>query len=432
MCVCRFQLPFRRFHFRNHLPIILIDTFNTQIPDENKIPARMTAKRHFIFFDFTTNEGRIGIELRGQSSQTFPKKSFGIETRHENDENRNDPLLGLPEENDWILYGPYVDKSLLRNYLAYRLSRDIGRYASRVKFVELYLNETNTPIQEQYWGVYLLLEKIKRDSSRVNITRLEPHDNSEPEISGGYILKIDKIDPGDLTFTTDMDTVITFVYPKEEDLTVQQISWIRNYFSSFERALAGPKFEQKGLGFQAYIDVYSFVDFLLLNEAFRNVDAFRFSTFFHKDREGKIVMGPIWDYNLSMGNVNWFNLWETSGWLIGSLPEDDPNPQPFWWSRLLQSGVFVERLIQRWFEIRQNQFDSNRINQIIDDAVSKLRGAHDCNFEKWNVLGVQTGPNWHIPSTYEGEIEYLKNWVSDRFRWIDENIESLRIQTKNP
>jgi hypothetical protein len=142
----------------NKLPQVNINTNGAQIVDEPKIEAQMEIKENDIV-DFS---GKIGIEIRGSSSQMFPKKQFGLETWDDANDGINVSLLGFPEEEDWILYAPYSDKALIRNALIYDLSRDIGRYASRLKFVDVSINGT-------YNGVYVLLEKLKRDSNRIDI-----------------------------------------------------------------------------------------------------------------------------------------------------------------------------------------------------------------------------------------------------------------------
>ena len=159
------------------LPTIKIDTNGEEIVDEPKIPAEFQIFQENIVLE----EHNIGIEIRGSSSQFFDKKSYGFETWDENNEDLNVPLAGFPKEEDWILYGPYSDKSLIRNVLIYKLSNLMNRYATKTKFYNLEIND-------EFLGVYVLMEKIKRDKNRVDISK-----NKAEDISGGYIIKIDKI-----------------------------------------------------------------------------------------------------------------------------------------------------------------------------------------------------------------------------------------------
>ena len=163
------------------LPVISVDTYNQEIPDEPKIPGIMqVSDRGNELF-----QGPIGIERRGQSSQSFPKKQYGVETKDASNQDLDVSILDMPLEEDWILYAPYSDKSLMRNVLAYDIARSMGRYASRTQFVNMKLNGLNQ-------GIYVFMEKLKRDVNRINIDRLKPDENDGENLTGGYILKIDK------------------------------------------------------------------------------------------------------------------------------------------------------------------------------------------------------------------------------------------------
>jgi hypothetical protein len=175
----------------SNLPIVIIDTNNQNIMNVERIVANMgiiyhkDEKRNYLWHPYNNYNGRISIEVRGWSSTQYPKKQYAFETQDYRGENLNVSLLDLPQENDWILYAPYSDKSLMRNVLAYKLARDMGRYASRTVFCELVLND-------QYWGIYVLMEKIKRDTYRVDISQLNPYEINGTDLTGGYIIKLDK------------------------------------------------------------------------------------------------------------------------------------------------------------------------------------------------------------------------------------------------
>src|SRR5665811_1630254 len=178
-------------NFLSNLPLIYINTNGRQIPDNPKISAEMgiiwngPGETNQTSNSFNHFNGKISIEIRGSSSQMFPKKSYGFETKDELGEDMDFPLLGLPEEEDWILYAPYSDKTLIRNVLTFVLAEPLGHYTPRCRFVELFLNN-------KYQGVYVLMEKIKRDKNRVDIANLKLEDNAGDELTGGYIVKIDK------------------------------------------------------------------------------------------------------------------------------------------------------------------------------------------------------------------------------------------------
>ena len=272
----------------SHLPIVTIDTGGKAIPQRHRIAAQMgiiwneDGSRNHLAAAPNHYAGRIEIELRGKSSLSFPKKSLRLETQDPQGENLNVSLLGLPKENDWILYAPYTDKTLMRNALAYTLAARMGRYAPRVRFCEVVLNKA-------YIGVYVLSEKIKRDGDRVDLVQMGAADLRAPEISGGYIFKKDKRDPGDNIITTSQGVDFIIIEPGKEELDGPQTNWLRNHLNDFEEVLSATG------DIDAYIDLLSFVDNFLLVELSKNIDGYRLSTYYHKDRGGKIAAGPVWD-----------------------------------------------------------------------------------------------------------------------------------------
>ncbi len=409
--------------YTSNLPLIIIDTFGKWIPDDPKIPARIKIVYNTLDSRNVDFEGKIGIEVRGKTSQMFPKQQYGFEIQDDSGNDRDVSLLGLPAESDWVLNGPYSDKTLMRNYLAYEFSNRIGRYASRTKFVEVFLNDSrDTRIGgKHYVGVYLLMEKIKRGKKRVNISSLKPTQNNPSEITGGYILKIDKIDWYDTYFSTRYGTQLIHVYPKGREMSPAQKVWIREYMNAFESALVGKDFADPKRGYAKYIDVDSFIDHFIINELFKNTDGFRNSTYMYKDRDAKLKMGPVWDFNLSMGNTVFYGGWETDSWLI------DTNPVPFWWTRLLADKNFKQRLVKRWQTLRKNELATAKLLNEIDRTAGYLFEARRRNFQKWRVLGYRIfgnpGPYF---STYEQEVEQLKRWLQARLTWMDSNINAPR------
>ena len=411
------------------LPRININTDNNGvIVDEPKINANITLSEEGII----SYQGRIGIEIRGASSQMFPKKSYGFETRDENNEDLDVALFNFPEEEDWILYAPYSDKSLLRNVLIYDLSREIDRYASRTLFAELSINSV-------YKGIYVFMEKLKRDSERIDINKLKEDENSGEDLTGGYILKIDKTAGSNLgsgynelnSFTTQYlpKTYFMYEYPKAKDITIEQKTYISNYITDFENVLSAQNFSDPVDGYVSYIDVDSFIDFFLLNEISNNVDGFRLSTYMHKDKNEKLKMGPIWDFNLAFGNANYCDGGSTSVWAykFNERCPGDTWQVPFWWGRFLQDPSYVALLKARWQELRGSTFSEGSIMSKIDMYTSKLNKANAIsrNFNTWEVLGVYVWPNNFVGNNYQEENLYLKNWIKDRLIWMDGAISAL-------
>ena len=419
----------------NRLPLVAISTNGNQIVDEPKIDATFSITEG----DIVSYEGRMGIEFRGASSQSFPKKAFGFETRDEANEDLDVSILGFPEEEDWILYAPFSDKSLMRNMLIYDLSRDMQQYASRTKFVEVAINGDDQ-------GVYVFMEKLKRDANRIDINNLKEDENSGEDLTGGYILKIDKTAGTNLgegyndqnsfssTFAPLNATFgqeINFLYeePDAEDITAEQKEYISDYVGSFETALASNDFTNAETGYEAYIDVDSFIDFFILNELSNNVDGYRLSTYMHKDKNGKLKMGPIWDFNLAFGNANYCEGGTTNVWSYKfneRCPEDFWQV-PFWWGRLLEDPNYVAKLKTRWSELRGSSLSDAAIFSRITTYTNELTisGSVEANFTAWPVLGVYVWPNNFVGNTYAEELGYLNGWLEDRLQWLDTEIESL-------
>jgi hypothetical protein len=413
-------------NFSSHLPIAIVDTFGKNIgqttetqtlsfagfiDNNDRGRARVTNTPDFI--------GKAGLNIRGKSSAGFAKKQYHFETLDENNTDTDVSILGFPAESDWVLHAPYSDKSLMRNFLTYKWSNDIGRYAVRSRYIELFLNTRDGGVSmDDYVGVYILMEKIKISKNRVDITKLEPSDNDEPEITGGYIVKKDKLDPGDLTFSTSRGQSLIHLEPDRTEITQEQMNWIKGYINEFEAALYGPNFTDSNDGYAKYIDVGSFIDTHILVELTKNIDGFRLSTYMFKDRNGKLNMGPVWDYNLSLGNADYLQGWMPTGWYYDQLSDSD---YP-WWRRLFQDPEFQLRYADRWFVLRQNLLGTDMLLQNIDDIVELLGEAQVRNFERWNILGTYVWPNWFIAQTYQEEIDWMKDWLQKRLTWMDSQI----------
>lgn len=418
------------------LPIVLLSTDNITIPNEPKIDGYIKVIDNGPGLsnrvtDTPVFESFMGIEVRGASSQSFPKKSFGFETRDEFGDDLETTLLGLPKEDDWIMYAPYTDKSMLRDALTYKLGNDLGMYAPRTVFCELFLNG-------DYHGVYCLEEKIKRDKNRVDIAKLNPADTIGDALTGGYIIKVDR-DDGDGTyfvsdFTGTYNEEVRLVYedPEGPDLHPLQQNYIQDFMRSFENSLFGDDFKDEILGYRKYIDVRSFVDFFLISELGHNVDAYRLSTFMYKDRDSRdslLHMGPLWDFNLAYGNVNYCNSEQFHGWAFEDSGACGNTPN--WWSRLQEDEYFRNKVRCRYEEIRTNILDQLVIYQYIDEQVSLFEIPQVRNYERWPILGTYVWPNYFIGQNYPEEIDYMKSWIAGRISWLDDNLPGECIQVSS-
>lgn len=416
----------------SNLPIIKINTGGETIVDEPKIMARMQVINNpggINKFSDTIYEydGYIGIEIRGNTAQMFPKKSYTVETRLSNGENNNVSLLGLPSENDWVLHGPYSDKSLMRNALAYFIGNSMGKgWHPRTRFVELEING-------EYRGVYLLVEKIKIDKNRVDIAKLKPADTTGNELTGGYIISIDRDQEGSwnspfMGRTGSVDVPFSYVDPKYDELTVQQRNYIREYITDFEYALDGDDYKDPILGYRAYINIITFIDYFIITELSKDLDGYRVSVYFHKDKDskdGRLTMTPFWDYNICFGNANFFDAGNTVGWASDGIGAGDWYEIPFWWDKFRSDPYFETLLKLRWEELREDVLSKTTINQFIDSVNNVLTEPQARNFEKFDILNTYVWPNNYIGGTYENEVNYLKDWISDRIDWLDDQIATI-------
>jgi uncharacterized protein Usg len=440
LCLAIGQTGWAQSFSSSNLPIIVINTGGASIPDEPKIMADMgiidngLGMRNNLTDSYNNYQGKIGIEIRGSSSQSFPKKQYGIELRDALGIGINASLLGMPAEEDWVLFAPYNDKSLMRDVLAYKLGRELGRYAPRTRFCELVLNG-------QYQGIYVLMEKIKRDNNRVAIAKLNPDEISGDNLTGGYIIKIDKESgSGNGGWSSSFpppnrnsNQVIYFQYdyPSAANIVAEQKNYIRQYLHNFEATLSGSTFNDPVNGYAKYIDVDSFIDFFIMNEVSKNVDGYRLSTYLHKKKDsdgGKLHMGPIWDFNLGFGNANYCTQGNPEGWVtnFNNICNQDYWLIPFWWDKLYQDGAYRNKLAARWHELRSGQLQTTRVISFIDSVANVLNTeSQQRNFQRWPVLNTYVWPNYYVGPTFASEVSWLKNWIASRLNWMDANMPKL-------
>ena len=444
--ICFAQTGWAQTFTSSNLPIIIINTNGIPIPNEPKIAADMgiiyngVGVRNNLTDAHNNFSGKIGIEIRGSSSQMFPKKQYGIELQDALGNGVNASLLGMPAEEDWILFAPYNDKSLMRDVLAYKLGHDLGQYASRTRFCEVMLNG-------EYLGVYVLMEKIKRDVNRVNVAKLNPDEITGDNLTGGYIIKIDKESgSGNGGWSSafpppnrsaNQQIYFQYDYPSATDIVTEQRNYIKQVITNFETTLIGSTFKDPVNGYVKYIDVDSFIDFFIMNEVSKNVDGYRLSTYLHKKKDsdgGKLYMGPIWDFNLGFGNADYCTKGNPEGWVFNfnNVCNQDYWLIPFWWDRLYQDGAYRNKLAARWNDLRSNQLQTSNVIEYIDSIANVLNAeSQQRNFQKWPVLNQYVWPNYYVGPTFASEVSWLKNWMTSRLSWMDANMPKLITAVEN-
>ena len=410
----------------SNLPIVIIETDgHVNIPDEPKVLGTMKiiwhqdGSRNYLTDidnpEFLNYDGRIGIERRGSSSQdVWPKKAYGLETLLDDDvTNNNVSLLGMPKENDWILNALAFDQTGMRNVLSYELSEKLGQYASRRVYCEVMINGS-------YNGLYVFMEKIKADDNRVNIQKMDETCNSYPEVTGGYITKADKTTGNDPVAWSmqgygggwwgGSNTDFIHHYPKPANITNAQHNYIKNVFINLA-SVAGNHNTSIENGIPSVIDISSFVDFMIIAEFASNVDVYTYSTFFHKDRLGKLRAGPVWDYDLAYGHDEFGN---RSLYYVWQFDNSD-NTGPKFWKDLFDTDLFRCYLAKRWFELTEEgkPLDYNVLCNRIDEIDELIAEAIERDNQRWHKMTQH--------ATY---VQDMKNWIQLRINWLNQNIGS--------
>jgi hypothetical protein len=279
-----------------------------------------------------------------------------------------------------------------------------------------------------------MLEKIKRDDNRVDIANLNPENVSGNDLTGGYIIKIDKWDGENVDgwySEPQLENYSGFYYqyhyPKPDDIVSEQKEYIIDYIDNFEQVVISENFSDPILGYPSIIHWDSFVDFLIMQEITKNVDGYRLSSYLYKDKDsndGRLIAGPIWDFNLGFGNADYCDGGTTTGWAIdfNLVCPGDSYQIPFWWYLIWSDESFRWSVQQRWHELRQNMLSNAAVNTVIDSLRDHIGVAADRNFERWPTLGEYVWPNYFIGETYEEEVEYLRDWIMTRMEWMDNEL----------
>ncbi len=440
-----------------NLPLIVIDTNGKSISNKEKTVSNIQVynsdKENNYLSDNPSLESSAMINIRGNTTKYFPKKQYSLKIVNKKGNEKDKKMLGMDKDSDWVLNGPFADKSLMRNYIAYTVGSNIMEYAPDVRFCEVFvIDDGSSTIQKKHYkGVYLLIEKIKRGEDRVDIVKT--HDNTDET---SFIISKDRNKEEDITIgnygyeTYIYDYALNIEYPKK-DLTPEKYNYINKYISEFERILYSDKFNDPINGYKKYIDVDSFVDFYIINEFFLNTDAGLLSTYMYKDYNEKIKAGPIWDFNRSLGNT-----------IVTSKRKAYEYKEFFmirrsWFDRLMEDKSFSTKVVSRYKELRKTYLNDEYLINLIDETKNYLGDAIKRNFDTWpiymsnqadmlklhddlfkpyeydpEVFGEFLQENKDLfkdttgkANSYEEEIILMKKFIKNRGKWMDENIDSL-------
>ncbi len=407
--------------FATTLPVVLMTTSDRSVDLEADTPVIFS-----VFepdggnTDLTvpTNAGRARIRIRGSSSSGLDKKNFDLELwKGETDTDRKVPLLGMPEDADWIMHAPsYYDDALIRNALGYALSNDVGRYAPRTQFFEAFLTQGTGPTtMADYIGVYAMVEEIEQGSDRVDVAKLDADDTREPEVTGGYVFKRDRTGSGDTEIWAgraggafSFAAAIIPVDPDSADLERQQLTYLSNELDSMGWALAATDGVDvdSGRHFRDIIDVDSFIDLHILNVLFKNPDAFRLSGYYHKDREGLINAGPMWDLDRTAGSRDW-RAQDPTHWDATNITTDTTPVFLYgWYGGLFDHAEFRTAYFARWAELLQGPLAIEAIEAHIDAMELELAAAGPRNNTRWGA------------AAFDSEVDHVRQWMRTRHDWI--------------
>jgi hypothetical protein len=417
-------------NFTSTLPIVVIQTIGRA-----PVSATQTTSEFTIFeprngvTTFTNPPTMIlrgGVHLRGSSTLGLPKASFAVELWDEFNNSKDAALLGLPEESDWVLYGPnQFEPVMIHNPLIHHLSRESGMYSPRTRFVEVFYQTKSGAAAaittNNYNGIYVLEEKIKIGKNRVDIDKLRPQNIRPPEVTGGYMLKIDRTGVGESGFNG-AGTTVVYVDPKEKDIKLAarapQNTYIKNYFTAFGKALSTTNLRDPINGYKAYIDEDAWINYHVLEVLSGNVDSLVLSAYFYKPRDGKITWGPHWDFDRALGSTDGRDsnprVWSTGPFFASA-----------WWSKVFTDKDFWQKWVDRWQELRPTTFSNDHLGLVVDSMCDELREAQPRETKKWR-LALRGG------NGYQGEVDWIKNWLSNRVDFIDKQLTQPAVPSIRP
>ena len=402
------------YSFGEDIPLLKINTHRKIIFKNKEIKASLTLPGG--------SPLPIVIRRRGKSSDKFPKKQYQFKFLDSEGKSVKKSIFSFTKGKKWILNGPYADRTLMRNTLAFKMARSLKNsndkfwYAPRTKYVELTINK-------RYKGIYVLIEKIARGKTRVPIKKFSStNEEFIAEIHGEtYGAKAD--------FNSEKKTALQFFQPSRKDVKkfakegfpAKKI--IKDIIDHFEHKLDNAKTLSD---LEDIIDVRSFANYILIQEIFKNLDGYRRSAYFHY-KNGKIHMGPIWDFNISMGNFTFYkNIMKTTGLMYPKEHYFDGNQNAFWFKKLMTFKGFqkIVREIYKKERLSGGAFSWDTLSENISLFRKDLgAGAIYRNFDRWKILGRIMYPIWYnrgtLPKTYHGEIHKMKSWLSRRLQWLD-------------
>ena len=404
--------------FSTTIPIVYMNTKGQQILKEKAIWGNIALldgnEEAQSIFSVPNSIYRATIKYRGASSYSkFDKKQYRIEFYKNNkDSTKKVPLAGMGANSEWVLNGPYLDKTLIRNKLVYDLAGELNGWAPDTRFVELF-------VDGKYQGVYLAVEPVTNGESRLRLAEFGL-------LSGetAYVVNRDRIDTGTEEIETWGKTkghtynALYIRYPSKNKITKKQKEYIKNDISEFEQVLYGKNFSDKRIGYQAYIDMDNWVDYFIINEFAMNYDAGNLSTYVYKELGGKLQLAA-WDFNNGFDNYQWFHTETDRLYTVENS----------WFDRLWQDESFKEHVCERYGQLRKTTLSDEHIAEKIASYQAELGAAVDRNFKVWGYsfdenLLVGTGKDGRSRDigSYEEAMQQLTDTIRERLAYLDKEL----------
>lgn len=379
------------------LPIFYLTTESPVVSKDDYVAGNLLIDANSQYQQDITS---IDLQIKGRGNSTWdmPKKPYRLKF------NQKTPVLGFSIAKNWVLLANYSDKTLMRNAVAFEMGKLFGAdFTPKGRFIDVVMNG-------QYIGNYYLTQQVEVDTSRVNIVDIKSKDNTGDAVTGGYLLELDQRLDADFYFFTHHGLPMTINTPSA--ITPQQLDYITNYVNATEDALFAGNFADPDEGYAKYINVDSFISWFLVKELVKDNDGKDYSSiYYYKDRNGKLGMGPVWDFDLSLGNTDYSDCKNPQGWWVRNS---------VWFSRLFEDPAFKQRVKNKWNDLKAQKIPS--LLTFMDQKATYLGSSQYHNFTKWDILNTYVWPNPVVTGTYLGEISYTKNWLSQRIAWMDAEI----------
>ena len=416
--------------FSSHLPVVSIETGGVVIPGRPEQGQHVKdIENSFIQADMRIYdregelnklssqpvlESKINIRVRGNSSRTFDKVGYLFKFTDDAGMERKLEVMGMEKDSTWVLHGPYLDKTLMRNYMWYNLAGQIMEWAPDVRYCEVFLDH-------EYQGLYVMAEQISMGEGRIEMTKYDGKSNIS-----SYIVCADRESVNDVQYLDNFTSYALRIngklevkYPGASRITPELTEYISRDFSRFEKALYSFDYDTARYGYQNYIDVDSFVDYFIINEVTQNTDAGLYSTYFYKDVSGKLKM-CVWDFNNCCDNYI-----EDQTPMAGFFMQNRP-----WYFMLCKDEAFMEKVITRYHQLRKGILSEEAVESYIAGVQSYLGPAIERNFEKWGYSFLPEKDLLYEDErkigSYEAAVEQYETRLVRRMRWMDEHIEDLR------